>query len=257
MSPGGSDLAGWRRRARPLLGTLVEVGLPAETPDGAFDAAFEAVKAVQQCLSRHDADSDLSHFHALAPGQALRMRPATQAVLSAAAELQQASGGLFDISLGTSPQGWRCEHDQLIKQDPATRLDAGGIAKGHAVDCAVHALMAQGCPSGWVNAGGDLRAFGDVELPVQLRIEDTGGVRPFATLRDGALATSHFGPGSRSTLAQGRRGRDRIDQRLHLAHLSVAAPLCLWADALTKVVAIRGDLADPLLARFQASAWAH
>jgi thiamine biosynthesis lipoprotein len=39
--------------------------------------------------------------------------------------------------------------------------------------------------------------------------------------------------------------------------VSVAAPRCLWADALTKVVAISGDTAHPLLARHGAMAWQH
>ena len=115
-----------------------------------------------------------------------------------------------------------------------------------AVDLAVSALLERGCAAGWVNAGGDLRAFGDVEVPVLLRDEITGGVRRFATLQQGAFATSHFDRGSRATLTHRRR-----------AHVSVAAPQCLWADALTKIVAIRGDTADPLLARYQATAWRH
>jgi thiamine biosynthesis lipoprotein len=41
------------------------------------------------------------------------------------------------------------------------------------------------------------------------------------------------------------------------AHVSVAAPLCLWADALTKIVAASGDPAHPLLARHDARAWLH
>jgi thiamine biosynthesis lipoprotein len=39
--------------------------------------------------------------------------------------------------------------------------------------------------------------------------------------------------------------------------VSVAAPRCLWADALTKIVAISGDAAHPLLARHGAKAWQH
>jgi thiamine biosynthesis lipoprotein len=42
-----------------------------------------------------------------------------------------------------------------------------------------------------------------------------------------------------------------------LAHASVAAPLCLWADALTKIVAASGDASHPLLARHDARAWLH
>jgi thiamine biosynthesis lipoprotein len=239
----------WQRRARPLLGTLVEIGLPARQARH-FDAAFAAVLEVQRCLSRFDADSDIARFHALPGGAWASVRPVTQAVLAAAVDLQHASGGVFDISLGTAPAGWRCEAGRLHKLDEHVRLDLGGIGKGHAVDCAVQALQAQGCDAGWVNAGGDLRAFGEVDVPVQLRDEARGGVRPFAWLRDGAFASSHYGPGTRAQLV-------RAGAQSTVAHVSVAAPVCLWADALTKVVAANGDANDPMLARYGATAWCH
>lgn len=243
----------WLRRARPLLGTLVEIGI-ADTGDadhGALDAAFGTLHELQDCLSRFEADSDIARFHALPCGGSLTMRPATQHVLAAAQALHTASNGAFDISLGTAPLGWRCDGDRLHKISGVARLDLGGIGKGYAVDQAVDALRARGCGAGWVNAGGDLRAFGDAELPVRLRDEMHGGARPFAMLCDGAFATSHFARDSRSRLASGTRTR--------VAHalVSVAAPLCLWADALTKVVAISGDTAHPLLSRFDAQAWIH
>jgi thiamine biosynthesis lipoprotein len=248
---------GWLRRAQPLLGTLVDIGVHTDTPAGsalrgeALDAAFAAVRDVQGCLSRFEADSDVARFHALRSGDWLTMRPATRDVLEAAQWLRDASRGDFDISLGTAPLGWRCSGDRLGRLDAAAQLDLGGIAKGYAVDCAVQALFAHGCTAGWVNAGGDLRAFGAIDVPVQLRDEATGGVRAFAALRDGAFATSRYGRASRSQLAA---GTNALPAR---AHVSVAAPLCLWADALTKVVAISGDTSHPLLARFGASAWLH
>jgi thiamine biosynthesis lipoprotein len=231
----------WLRRARPLLGTLVEVGIPANDANDneAIDAAFDAIAEVQSCLSRFEADSDVARFHALRTGRSLRLRPHGAQVLAAAQALRDASAGLFDITLGTAPSGWRCEAAQLWKLDNAVRLDLGGIGKGHAVDVAVEALMQRGCRAGWVNAGGDLRVFGDAQLPVTVRDESTGGVRPFATLADGAFATSCLAHA-------GRR-----------AHASVAAPRCLWADALTKVVAFSGDAAHPLLSRHGAQAWLH
>lgn len=243
----------WQRRARPLLGTLVEIGVGADDTCGhaTLDAAFAVVGQVQACLSRFDADSDIARFHALRRGDSLMLRRQALDVLTAACQLQQASHGAFDISLGSAPLGWRVEGDRLIKLSDDVRLDLGGIGKGYAVDCAVDALIAQGARSGWVNAGGDLRAFGAAELSIQLRDERAGGVRPFASLRDGAFATSRFDPRSRSRLARGNRGPATS------AHVSVAATRCLWADALTKVVAVSGDAAHPLLARFGASAWRH
>ncbi len=254
MTP-ARELGPWLRRAQPLLGTLLEMGLPMSGDEGhaALAAAFTAVREVQVCLSRFEAGSDVTRFHALRRGESMPMRPAMRLVLAAAQELQAASAGAFDISLGSAPGGWSCDGDTLRKLSDAVKLDLGGIGKGYAVDCAVQTLLAHGVKAGWVNAGGDLRAFGDADLPVLLRDEACGGVRPFATLRDGALATSHFDRCSRSQLAGGAHSR----QIRAPAHVSVAAPLCLWADALTKVVAISGNTSHPLLARFEASAWLH
>ena len=251
-------LAGSLRRAQPLLGTLVEVGLhDASRIDrsvvaAAFDAAFDAVREVSRCLSRFDAESDIARFHAAAAGSSIRVRPTTRQVLAAATELQRATRGAFDISLGTGPDQWQLEGSGLHKSSAAVRLDLGGIGKGHAVDCAVAALIGCGIESGWVNAGGDLRAFGAAPLPIVLRDEHRGGTRPFATLQGGAFATSHFDRLSRSHLVAAAPTRSASR-----AHVSVVAGLCVWADALTKVVALSGDAAHPLLARYGAQAWLH
>ena len=240
-----------QRRARPLLGTLVEVGMARLTIGGsaAFDAAFRAIEAVQACMSRFEPASDVSRFHALPVSQSLLIDPLTAQVLQAAARLQAESAGLFDIALGTARDGWRCDGLRLTKLRADVQLDLGGIAKGHAVDCAVATLQAAGCTAGWVNAGGDLRAFGNLQLPVALRDEQQGGVRAFGVLSDGAFATSHFGRGTHSHIwpADAAQG----------AHVSVMAPRCLWADALTKVVARSQDAQHPLLATLGAHAWLH
>ena len=249
----GVAATGWRRRARPLLGTLVEVGLRDDGPAAAaaVEAAFDTVRELQACLSRYVPGSDIARFAALRRGGWLTLHPAARAVFAAAQQLRDASAGAFDISLGSAPFGWQFEAGRLHKLDAAARLDLGGIGKGRAIDSAVEALIAHRGRAGWVNAGGDLRAFGDVDVPVVLRDEVGGGVRTFAWLRDGAFATSRYGPGSRCQLAGGAPGAPAH------RHVSVAAPLALWADALTKLVALRGDVGDPLLARHDAQAWLH
>ncbi|MEO8154028.1 MAG: FAD:protein FMN transferase [Rhizobacter sp.] len=244
-------MIGTQRRARPLLGTLVEVGVACSCADGTavFDAAFSAIETVQACMSRFEPDSDVSRFHAMAVGQSLLVDSLTAQVLHTAAWLQAESAGLFDIALGSARDGWQCEGLRLTKLRANVQLDLGGIAKGHAVDCAVAALRAAGCTAGWVNAGGDLRAFGDLELPISLRDEQQGGVRAFGALSDGAFATSHFGRGARSRIWPANAAQE--------SHVSVMAPRCLWADALTKVVALSHEAQHPLLAALGAQAWLH
>lgn len=254
--------AGWHRRAQPLLGTLVEVGVPSSDmhADRWADVAFEAIAGVQASLSRFEPASEVARFNALAAGEEIEVGAHAQAVLSAARRLQRESAGLFDVSLGSAPDGWRLEGSRLRKLSPAARLSLDGIAKGHAVDCAVRALRQAGCESGWVNAGGDLRSFGSARVSVQLRDEAGGGVRAFASLLDGAFATSHYDARSRSRLAGPATDPASPASTPHAqaaVHVSVAAPLCLWADALTKLVALSGDAMHPLLAGFGAQAWLH
>jgi thiamine biosynthesis lipoprotein len=230
-----------QRRARPLLGTLVEIGAAC-----GHEAGFHAMAGLQARLSRFEPGSDIARFNAQPAGSELRVGAATVDVLTAARQFQLESVGLFDISQGSGPDAWRLAGDRLLKLDGGVALDLGGIAKGQAVDLAVQVLRDAGAEAGWVNAGGDLRVFGDLELPVLLRDEASGGAREFARLADGAIATSHYAPGSNSALS-----------RAVQAHVSVVAPQCLWADALTKIVALSGDCGHPLLARYDAIAWLH
>jgi FAD:protein FMN transferase len=252
----GIGMGPWQRRARPLLGTLVEVGLtappgaPAAIAPMAFDAAFAAVTAVQACLSRFDAGSDIARFNAIAEGGWFDVQADTVTVLRFAQSLYDDSAGLFDVSLGSAAQGWSLDGPRLHKHQRNARIDLGGVGKGHAVDRAVAALRAAGIAHGWVNAGGDLRSFGDAQVPVKLRDEKRGGVMDIGVLHDGAFATSRFDAPGHASLA--RRGAPAASR-----HVSIAAPSCIWADALTKVVAASCDPAHPSVRRAGATAWLH
>jgi thiamine biosynthesis lipoprotein len=239
------------RRARPALGTLVELGARPATAaplQAAFDDAFHVLSEVEGALSAFNPASDIGRFNQAPAGASLQVTADTLRVLTAAMELSE--DGLFDVTLGTGAHDWSLSSNGLLhKHTPRVRIDLGGIGKGHAVDRAFEALQRalDGAPC-WVNAGGDLRVSG-LELPVKLRDEVRGGVRPWMVLREGALATSYFGAGGRSRLAGARGDSAR--------HVSVAAPLCLSCDALTKVVAVSGRIDAPILARHGATAWLH
>ena len=134
--------------------------------------------------------------------------------------------------------------------------DLGGIAKGYAVDCAVTALRAAGVAQGWVNAGGDVRVFGDWQLPLQVRSPaDASQCIPCTVLHNRAAATSAHAP-SLEADPPGALYHGVSRERAPAGHSwTVAAPHCMTADALTKVVAATGDAQHPVLAAHAAQSW--
>lgn len=245
---------GWLRRARPGLGTLVDIGVPTGC-DAALEAAFDAIALVHRLMSVQEPGSDLSRVHAAEVGEPVPVHAWTAEVLGLCMDLHARSEGLFDVACGSGrwalqPGPQLGDPSMLLRLDTGTRLDVGGIAKGWAVDQALRAAQAAGALAVWVNAGGDLRVHG-ATVPVRLRDEREGGTHTWLQLSDGAIATSDFTPGAHSELSG----------TLRAAHVSVAAPECVWADALTKVLAQLGDAQHPmalaLLQAHGAQAWVH
>jgi thiamine biosynthesis lipoprotein len=201
-------------------------------------------------------DSDISRFNRAKKHSAIRCDPWTVRVLTLAALLQDVSGGLFDSAQGS---GHFQIHDALhiSKPDSATQLNVGGIAKGFAVDRMVAGLRAHGIKSGYVNAGGDLRVFGQACWPIHLRTAQGLPATADIHLQRGSIASSVFVAGRSSF--QNDALIDPQHQKICEKNIgvSVAAPRCVFADALTKVVALSGNIHHPALQSFHATAWVH
>lgn len=262
--------------ARPLLGTIVAIR--AEGGDAlptALDAAFAEIEAVHRAMSFHDAASEVSCLNREASRAPQRVGAHLWRVLRAALALAHASGGRFDPAIAgrlvdsghlPAPQGAPVPHGQacwrdieLLSQHRVRFLrplwiDLGGIAKGYAVDRAVAVLRMHGVRAGVVNAGGDLRVFGDTNETIRVRdLREPTRTHVLLQLRDGAVATS---AGYFSTNVRGSALLDP-GSGAHLGgdvSVSVCAPRALWADALTKVVLMDPDAAMPLLRRLRAQA---
>ena len=247
------------RRARPLLGTLVDVQVQGPEAEAAVAAAFDEIAAVHALLSFHAADSELQAINRAAPGARLRVDPRTLAVLRLACTLHDASARAFDCRVGTPEQLADTRFpvafagDVVHKQTHA-RMDLGGIAKGYAVDRAIEAMRSFAVENAVVNAGGDLRHHGTQPMTVQVR-DPHNAARIAATVRldNAALASSTAGG-----LAAGPDGASRIHNAGRialpaLAGATVQAPTCALADALTKVVLATGNTAHPLLGQYGAA----
>jgi thiamine biosynthesis lipoprotein len=177
------------KRMQPLLGTFVEVGIITEMDSGddAITAAFKGIKKVQDLLSFHNADSDLSRLNK--SGQrGIELHPISADVLRLALHMTGVTEGDFNCTIGGAliEKGVLPDHGGLrpirigtvddvilngchVRLLRPIRITLDGIAKGYAVDHAVNILKQQGIHSGWINAGGDLRVFGDITIPVYRR----------------------------------------------------------------------------------------
>lgn len=247
----------WIARAQPWLGTLVEVALPrADATEARFAAAFARMAHVHRCMSAQDPGSDLARIARDAHRRTIPVDADTCAVLSQAAQLARATAGLFDVTVGATlahhghlpgrgdrgaaPCGamgaLHLVGDHRVRTSAPLVIDLGGIAKGYAVDCAVSALRDAGASAGIVNAGGDLRVFGDHWQPIRVRLPASPGtVLHLFDVRDAAVATSaDYFQGTRRALVDPRTGALRNFGE----SVTVVAQSCMLADALTKIVAL-------------------
>lgn len=270
------------RRARPLLGTFVEIevaGAPRSEMESAIGAAFDAVAQVHQLMSFHEPDSDVSRLNREAGTRPVSVHAWTFRVLETAVELHRCSGGRFDITIAPALQAIGLLPSLKDKSAPIRRapdaiellpdrevrfrstdvaIDLGGIAKGFAVDCAAVVLRDLGIPRGMVNAGGDLRAFGAQTHTVHIR-NPRHPSRSICRIEvtDAALASTARrvdlvdggGSGSSAVIDPAtQRPVSLIDG------VTVRARSCMVADALTKIVMISGTDAGELLESYRADA---
>jgi thiamine biosynthesis lipoprotein len=265
------------RRARPLLGTFVDItlaGAARSLADRAIEAAFDAIAEVHRLMSFHDPDSDVGRLNREAAARAVPVHFLTFQVLETALSLHERSDGVFDVAVApalqrlgllppladarpaTAMQTGKDAIQLLPRRNvrfrhPGVRIDLGGIAKGFAVDRAVAVLRDHGVPRGLVNAGGDLAAFGGEAQTIYLR-DPRAPYRLMARVEVCNEGLASSGGCADPFRCSGAAGSAVIDPRTRdqvraIRGATVRAPSCMIADALTKVVMIKGEAAAPLL----------
>jgi thiamine biosynthesis lipoprotein len=240
---------------RPLLGCFVEIALPLAHHSPVFDDAFARIELIQRLLSFHAPGSELSQLNR-ANGDALSCHSLTLQCLRLARAVSRASTGAFNLALGGQliARGVLPSHDyaerygkdlqavgswqdltltrHTARLQPGVIISLDGIAKGFAVDAAIELIKAAGVERGWINAGGDIRVFGDLILPINIldhrgQVHYKGGLCNAAMATSTSVASAEF-PG---VLLDGA-GRDLPPQTA-----CVVARRAWRADALTKVAA--------------------
>ena len=247
-------------RCQPLLGTFVEISLQADRDEAELlrlsTAAFGQIRQIEQAMSFHRADSELSELNRNAAQRPHSVSPDLRAVLMEAMWLSRFSGGLFDVTVaaklvasgelpdvGIDADERACWTD-IDLQGASVRfarpllIDLGGIAKGYAVDRAMTEIPEDvRCT---INAGGDLRMNHWQGQSVALRIPQNDELVE-VEMRQAAVASSvSTQPDRQSLIIDPRLGEGVNDVR----NYSVFASTAMRADGLTKIAVLgqrRGD----------------
>lgn len=177
--------------SQPQMGLpfrMVLYAADAPAADAAARAAFARIAELNGILSDYDTDSELSRLSRTAgDGRAIPLSADLWLVLERAQKIAAETDGAFDITVGPCVSLWRKARRekklprpellaeslkavgwQKLKLDanartatllvPDMRLDLGSIAKGYAIDEALHVLRKQGINSALVTGGGDMAA---------------------------------------------------------------------------------------------------
>ena len=217
--------------AGQALGTSFSVKLATQLDAAAEQRLAEAVgatlRAVDEAMSTYREDSELMAFNRHPAGEAFRFEAPTFAVLAAALEVAEKTGGAYDIAIGPLVNAWgfgpdrvgsapdaatlealreRIDARRQLRVDAETQsawrarddvfVDLSSIAKGHAVDRIVEVLREAGLRDGLVEVGGEMRAIGvrrdggAWRIGVEQPVAAQGLVQRIVRLSDQAIATS-------------------------------------------------------------------
>ena len=250
-------MATFIKRMRPLLGTFVEIQIPVEMDsDSIFAASFNKIDQVEKLCNFHSPTSELSKLN----GQSnkwITLSEITLDILSKSIELMDKSHHLFNITIGRELQNKKIlplhpgqeknnlkgmSDDIQIKENSCKlrrplSLTLDGIAKGYAVDLAIEELKKNQVPFGLVNAGGDLRVFGNHDFPLYRR-DYCNNVKLIGTYKDMAMATSN----ALNTYSSSHRGyifNNKFSKKKKI--WTVISKETWRADALTKVATLVND----------------
>lgn len=266
------------------MGTRCQFRLCADRPgqvDDAAQRAIDEVRRIETKYSRYRDDSIVSRINAAAGlGRPVAVDAETAGLLGFAAQLHEASEGLFDITSGVLRRAWDFSSGRLpdahavsallplvgwqkVHWDgeaisltvPGMQLDFGGFGKEYAADRAATLLREAGVTGGTVNLGGDVAVVGPRPDGTPWRIGIAHPRQPDAVvasieLGDGALATS--GDYERFIDVEGERHCHILDPRTgwpvrFWQSVSVVGPACLAAGALSTVAMLLGPEAPAFL----------
>ena len=167
------------------MDTFMDLTVTCKDPQAALEEAEGAVEDLEKAFSVNLPDSDISRINAQA-GTPVQIGEDTAAVLAAAVQYGDESGGALDITVTPVLQAWgfttgeyrvpaRSEIEALLQHvdysritlegntaalPEGSRMDLGALAKGYTGDRLLEIFREHGAESALVNLGGNVQTLG-------------------------------------------------------------------------------------------------
>jgi len=273
------------------MGTRFEIVLPAgdEGPGAAAlvaagEVAIDEIDQWHRRLNRFSPDSLVSHINR-GGTQPVRLDRETFDLFSDALEVWRMSDRAFDITVtpllvadgardSAVPAGRARVHSGMIDLDPAARtirlaaaglsIDLGGIAKGHALDCAAAVLRDAGVSAALLHGGtSSVLAMGRPRAGSDWRVALGPFDTDIVTLTNASLSLSDPAGQARTTRREhildprGGAGRSVRGTGTASARVAVIGPSARMADAWSTALAVLGAVPASFPQGYEARFLAH
>lgn len=264
----------WRERLMVGLGTTLSLRAghtSVERVDAGLDAAVNAIRHVEHHMSLFNPDSSLCRLNR--DGILLHPDPDLVKILSIAASVSERSHGAFDVTvqpiwnawqsaksmhrlptpnelkIARDKTGWRnveISADRILFLKPNMALTLNGIAQGYASDLAREALRAQGIEHALIDTGEwSMLGQSPESQPWSIGVENPRRLDALVArvVSDGrAVATSSD---VHCSFSSDLKNHHIFDPKTaysprDISSVTVLAPTCTLADALTKVMFMAG-----------------
>ena len=249
-----------------LMNTRCEIKVISRVPPrNAINRAFSVMEQIDSIAS-WSGSGDIARIN---KGEPVKLSDKVLHIIKQGMKVGDLTHGAFDITIRSLMELWDNFESQCIPEKeeiekilplinykeimltdskiefgkPKMKLDLSGIAKGYAVDLAVKELKRAGIKAGLVNAGGDIKVFGDRLWKIGIKDPRGTGIVKVLELKNKAVATS--GDYEKYFMLDGVRYHHILNPRTGLparecVSVTIISEDAVFADALSTGIFVFG-----------------
>ena len=250
-----------------MMDTVCEIKVVARLrPRKAIDDAFMVMHKIDS-LASFEGSGDIARINR---GENISVSPEVVELIKDGIKVGDLSQGAFDITVRPLMELWGDFKTQRVPDEKeinellplvdykrvilnsedkiefgkrGMKLDLSGIAKGYAVDLAVEKLKSMEVSAGLVNAGGDMKVFGDRVWKIGIKNPRGSGIVKVLELKNQSVATS--GDYEKYFILDGVRYHHILDPSTglpasHCVSVTVISDSAWFADALATGIFVLG-----------------